>query len=69
MDCLPFVITEGHPLGRARSTWSEVAPCRLQRSPDSCREGGVRILVRAGLPLETALTRMAELQDPETSTR
>ncbi len=64
MDCLPFVITEGHPararavnvIGLRRAGWNNAQIRTVKEA--------FRILVRAGLPLEIALTRMAELRDP-----
>jgi UDP-N-acetylglucosamine acyltransferase len=63
-DCLPFVITDGHP-ARARGLnvvglrRAGVDAAQLRR----LREG-YRLLVRADLPLETALETMACLRDP-----
>jgi UDP-N-acetylglucosamine acyltransferase len=63
-DCLPFVITDGHP-ARARGLnvvglrRAGVAPPQLRTLKDA-----YRLLVRSGLRLEPALERMAALQDP-----
>ena len=63
-DCLPFVITDGHP-ARARSLnvvglrRAGVGPDQLHTLKEACR-----LLLRAGLPREEALGRMAELRDP-----
>jgi UDP-N-acetylglucosamine acyltransferase len=64
MDCLPFVITEGHP-ARARA----VNVVGLRRAGWKAPEvravkEAFRILVRSGLLLEAALAQMAELHDP-----
>jgi UDP-N-acetylglucosamine acyltransferase len=63
-DCLPFVITDGHP-ARARGLnvvglrRAGVAAPQLR----TLREA-YRLLVRSGLHLEAALEKMACLQDP-----
>jgi len=63
-DCLPFVITDGVP-GRARGLnvvglrRAGVAASQLRALKEA-----YRLLLRASLPLETALERMAGLQDP-----
>ncbi len=63
-DCLPFVITDGHP-ARARGLnvvglrRAGVAPPQLQALKEA-----YRLLVRSGLRLEPALERMAALRDP-----
>jgi UDP-N-acetylglucosamine acyltransferase len=63
-DCLPFVITDGHP-ARARGLnvvglrRAGVAAPQLR----TLREA-YRLLVRSGLPLQAALEKMAALQDP-----
>ena len=63
-DCLPFVITDGHP-GRARGL--NAVGLRRAGVPASqlrtLRES-YRLLVREGLRLEEALGKMACLQDP-----
>jgi UDP-N-acetylglucosamine acyltransferase len=63
-DCLPFVITDGHP-ARARGLnvvglrRASVGAAQLR----TLREA-YRLLVRSGLRLEAALEKMASLQDP-----
>jgi UDP-N-acetylglucosamine acyltransferase len=63
-DCLPFVVTDGHP-GRARGL--NVVGLRRAgvglRQVRALREA-YRLLLRSALPRETALARMAELADP-----
>jgi UDP-N-acetylglucosamine acyltransferase len=62
-DCLPFVITDGNP-ARARGL-NIVGLRRAGVGADERRalKEAYRLLVRAGLPLETALERMAGLSD------
>ena len=63
-DCLPFVITDGHP-GRARGL--NVVGLRRAGVPASqvrALKEAYRLLLRAALPLETALARMAAIADP-----
>jgi UDP-N-acetylglucosamine acyltransferase len=63
-DCLPFVITDGVP-GRARGLnvvglrRAGVAAAQLRTLKE-----GYRLLLRSSLRLETALERMAGLDDP-----
>jgi UDP-N-acetylglucosamine acyltransferase len=63
-DCLPFVITDGHP---ARARGLNVVGLRRAGIPASqlrtLRES-YRLLVRSGLHLEEALAKMTCLQDP-----
>jgi UDP-N-acetylglucosamine acyltransferase len=63
-DCLPFVITDGHP-ARARGL-NVVGLRRAGVTLPQVRalKEAYRLLVRSGLRLETALGRMAALQDP-----
>ena len=63
-DCLPFVITDGHP-ARARGL-NVVGLRRVGVAAPQLRTLGeaYRLLVRSGLRLETALEKMACLQDP-----
>ncbi len=63
-DCLPFVVTDGHP-ARARGL-NVVGLRRAGVSADGRRALGeaYRLLVRSGLPLAEALERMAALGDP-----
>ena len=63
-DCLPFVITDGHP-ARARGP-NVVGLRRVGVAAPQLRtlREAYRLLVRAGLRLETALEKMACLQDP-----
>lgn len=63
-DCLPFLITDGVP-GRARA----VNNVGLQRAGMRFTEirnlkAAYKILLRSGLSLESALSRMAGLDDP-----
>jgi UDP-N-acetylglucosamine acyltransferase len=63
-DCLPFVITDGHP-ARARG----LNVVGLRRAGFAAAQIRVlreayRLLLRSGLHLEVALGRMAALQDP-----
>jgi UDP-N-acetylglucosamine acyltransferase len=63
-DCLPFVITDGHP---ARARGLNVIGLRRAGVPaDQLRtlREAYRLLVRSGLQLEVALGKMASLQDP-----
>jgi len=63
-DCLPFVITDGHP---ARARGLNVVGLRRAGvgAPQLLTlKEAYRLLVRSGLPLEPALERMAALQDP-----
>jgi UDP-N-acetylglucosamine acyltransferase len=63
-DCLPFVVTDGHP-ARARSL--NVVGLRRAGVPASqlrALKEAYRLLLRSGLHLEPALERMASLQDP-----
>jgi UDP-N-acetylglucosamine acyltransferase len=63
-DCLPFVITDGHP-ARARGLnvvglrRAGLGAAELRRLKE-----GYRLLVRAGLRLEVALEGMAAIGDP-----
>jgi UDP-N-acetylglucosamine acyltransferase len=63
-DCLPFVISDGHP---ARPRGLNVVGLRRAGVPAAqirtLREG-YRLLVRSALPREEALARMAALGDP-----
>jgi UDP-N-acetylglucosamine acyltransferase len=63
-DCLPFVISDGNP-ARARGL-NVVGLRRAGVSASQLRalKEGYRLLLRAGLPLEEALGRMAEVGDP-----
>jgi UDP-N-acetylglucosamine acyltransferase len=63
-DCLPFVITDGNP---ARARGLNVVGLRragVGAAQLRALKEGYRLLVRAGLPLETALERMAAVADP-----
>jgi UDP-N-acetylglucosamine acyltransferase len=63
-DCLPFVITDGHP---ARARGLNVIGLRragVTASQLRTLEEAYRLLLRAGLRLEPALEKMASLQDP-----
>ncbi len=62
-DCLPFVITDGHP-GRARGL-NVVGLRRAGVGAAQVRtlREGYRLLLRAALPREEALTRMTALGD------
>jgi UDP-N-acetylglucosamine acyltransferase len=63
-DCLPFVITDGHP-GRARGL-NVVGLRRAGVTAAQLRtlRQAYRLLLRSALPLETALARLADLGDP-----
>jgi UDP-N-acetylglucosamine acyltransferase len=63
-DCLPFVITDGHP-ARARGL-NVIGLRRAGVAPPQMRtlKEAYRLLLRAGLHLEPALERMAALHDP-----
>jgi UDP-N-acetylglucosamine acyltransferase len=63
-DCLPFVITDGHP-ARARGL-NVVGLRRAGVTAPQLRtlEEAYRLLLRSGLHLEPALEKMAALQDP-----
>jgi UDP-N-acetylglucosamine acyltransferase len=63
-DCLPFVITDGHP---ARAKALNVVGLRragVLATQMRTLEEAYRLLVRSGLRLEPALERMAALEDP-----
>ncbi|HXG94433.1 MAG TPA: acyl-ACP--UDP-N-acetylglucosamine O-acyltransferase [Blastocatellia bacterium] len=63
-DCLPFVITDGVP-GRARGL--NIVGLRragLKASEIQKLKEAYRILLRSGLALEGALSRLSELDDP-----
>ena len=63
-DCLPFVITDGHP---ARAIGLNVVGLRragLTASQIRALRQGYRLLLRSALPLAEALERMAALGDP-----
>jgi UDP-N-acetylglucosamine acyltransferase len=63
-DCLPFVISDGLP---ARSRGLNVVGLRRAGFSDAqlrALKEGYRLLLRAKLPLEAALERMAGIQDP-----
>jgi UDP-N-acetylglucosamine acyltransferase len=63
-DCLPFVITDGHP---ARARGLNVVGLRragVTASQLRTLAEAYRVLLRAGLPLEPALERIARLRDP-----
>jgi UDP-N-acetylglucosamine acyltransferase len=63
-DCLPFVITDGHP-ARARGL-NVVGLRRAGVAAPNLRtlKEAYRLLVRSGLPLQAALQEMATLHDP-----
>ena len=63
-DCLPFVITDGHP-ARARGL-NAVGLRRAGLGAAQLRalKEGYRLLLRSGLPLAEALERMATVGDP-----
>lgn len=63
-DCLPFVITDGNP---ARARGLNVVGLRragLDGVQLRALKEAYRLLLRAGLPLEAALERMAAVADP-----
>jgi UDP-N-acetylglucosamine acyltransferase len=63
-DCLPFVITDGHP---ARARGLNVVGLRragVASSQLRTLKEAYRLLLRAGLHLDPALERMTALQDP-----
>ena len=63
-DCLPFVISDGNP---ARARGLNVVGLRragLEAAALRSLKEAYRLLLRAGLPLETALEHMASLADP-----
>lgn len=63
-DCLPFVISDGVP---ARARGLNVVGLRragVTASQLRALKEGYRLLLRAGLPLETALARLAAVEDP-----
>ncbi len=63
-DCLPFVVTDGNP---ARARGLNVVGLRragVEATQLRTLKEAYRLLVRAGLPLEAALERMAALADP-----
>lgn len=63
-DCLPFVITDGAP-GRARGV-NIVGLRRAGLKSNEIRniKAAYQILLRSGLPLESALARLGEGDDP-----
>jgi UDP-N-acetylglucosamine acyltransferase len=63
-DCLPFVITDGNP---ARARGLNVVGLRragVKAAQVRTLKEAYRLLVRSGLPLESALERMVALDDP-----
>jgi UDP-N-acetylglucosamine acyltransferase len=63
-DCLPFVITDGHP---ARARGLNVVGLRragVSASELATLREAYRLLVRSGLALDEALEKMASLKDP-----
>ncbi|HXK11994.1 MAG TPA: acyl-ACP--UDP-N-acetylglucosamine O-acyltransferase [Vicinamibacteria bacterium] len=63
-DCLPFVITDGHP---ARARGLNVVGLRragVTAAPARALKEACRLLLRSGLHLEPALESMAALADP-----
>jgi UDP-N-acetylglucosamine acyltransferase len=63
-DCLPFVISDGHP---ARACGLNVIGLRRAGVPASALRAlkeAYRVLLRSGLHLEPALERMTALHDP-----
>jgi UDP-N-acetylglucosamine acyltransferase len=63
-DCLPFVITDGHP---ARARGLNVVGLRragVEAAQLRALKEGYRLLLRAGLPLGDALEKMAAVADP-----
>jgi len=63
-DCLPFVITDGNP---ARARGLNVVGLRragVEAAQLRALKEAYRLLLRAGLPLDTALERMGSLADP-----
>jgi UDP-N-acetylglucosamine acyltransferase len=63
-DCLPFVITDGFP---ARARGLNVVGLRragIGAAQVRVLRQAYRLLLRSGLPLVEALTRLAELRDP-----
>ena len=63
-DCLPFVITDGNP---ARARGLNVVGLRragVEAAQVRALKEAYRLLLRSGLPLGTALERMAALGDP-----
>jgi UDP-N-acetylglucosamine acyltransferase len=63
-DCLPFVITDGHP---ARARGLNVVGLRragVEAAQLRALKEGYRLLLRSFLPLADALERMATVGDP-----
>jgi UDP-N-acetylglucosamine acyltransferase len=63
-DCLPFVVTDGGP-GRARGV--NIVGLRragLKSSEIRNLKAAYQLLLRSGLPLESALARLTQLDDP-----
>lgn len=63
-DCLPFVITDGNP---ARARGLNVVGLRragVKAARVRTLKEAYRLLVRSGLPLESALERLVALDDP-----
>jgi UDP-N-acetylglucosamine acyltransferase len=63
-DCLPFVITDGNP---ARARGLNTVGLRRAEVPSAERrtlKEAYRVLLRAGLPLETALEKLRALGSP-----
>jgi UDP-N-acetylglucosamine acyltransferase len=62
-DCLPFVISDGHPARARGLTVVGLRRSGVTASQLRTLKEGYRLLVRAGLPRDEALERMAALAD------
>lgn len=63
-DCLPFVVTDGVPSRAHGLNLVGLRRAGFKSSEIQKLKEGYRILLRSGLGLEVALSRMAELGDP-----
>lgn len=63
-DCLPFVITDGVPARARGLNLVGLRRAGVGASQLRALKQAYRLLLRSGLPLELALERMGELQDP-----
>jgi UDP-N-acetylglucosamine acyltransferase len=63
-DCLPFVITDGNPARAHGLNLVGLRRAGVAASDLRTLKEAYRLLLRAGLPLEAALERLATLHDP-----
>jgi UDP-N-acetylglucosamine acyltransferase len=63
-DCLPFVVTDGHPARARGLNLVGLRRAGVQAPQVLALKEACRLLLRAGLPLQAALEAMAALADP-----